>query len=171
MSERTSEGLTFFSQMFFQSFSAHRYVCDPAGRRCGRCGHLGLRHTDGCGESPDPDVRCWRTHVRRSPALHESERERRGSEGFLQRAPAQQPQSVSCQCRDLPQLRESDEDLLSASNMTSRLTSSGYTASPYERRKSVRCLGWLVRGQSVRMKNILLFQILNVKRKKKLERH
>ena len=99
-----------------------RYICNIDGRWHGRCDHLGLRYTHGCGESSAADVGGRRPSVQRVHPLHESERQRGGSEGLFQRPPTEQSEGFPCQRRHLPQLRESDEALLSTSDMTLLLT-------------------------------------------------
>ena len=99
-----------------------RYICNIDGWWHGRCDHLGLRYPHGRCESSAADVRGRRPSVHRLHPLHESERQRGGSEGLFQRPPTERSEGLPRQRRHLPQLRETDEALLSIGNMTSLLT-------------------------------------------------
>jgi len=104
---------------FTSPTTCFRDVRNNDGRRRGGRGDLGLRHAHGRGESPAPDVGGRRPGVPRGPALHERELQGGGSEGLLQRPPAELPEGFPRQRRHVPQLRESDEDVLPADQVTS----------------------------------------------------
>ncbi|XP_010794459.1 solute carrier family 25 member 45 isoform X3 [Notothenia coriiceps] len=96
-----------------------RYICNTDGGRRGGRGDLGLRHAHGRGQSPAPDVGGRRAGVQRGPPLHESELQRGGSEGLLQRPYPEQPEGLPRQRCHLPHLREFHETFLSPEEMTS----------------------------------------------------
>lgn len=120
--KKTKKKHTWLQRFKVLNLSVIRYVCNINSWWRGRRDHLVICYTHGCGESSAPDVRGWRPSIHRGPPLHESEHQRGGSEGLFQRPPTEQSEGLPCQRRHLPQLRETDEALLSTCDMTSLLT-------------------------------------------------